>query len=116
METGNNQVEADSLVVVDIQVLADSQAVMDNLVVMVESPAEEDIQDILGSLHMADILDTSQMHILQTINHGLLLTECNNYYYCYLHILVKLIQNLVDIPLPQWCDETPHWQHQPQWQ
>jgi len=87
VETENSQVERDSLVVVDIRVVGDSQAVLGSLAVTVESPVEEDRQDILGSLHIVDIPDTSQMHILQTRNHELLLTR-----------MVRLI-----LPLPAQC-------------
>jgi len=75
VETGYNQAEQGSLVAVDNrdirQIVEDSlvQAVLEILAESVESQVVEDIQDNLGLLHIADIQDTSQIHVLQTINH-----------------------------------------------
>lgn len=66
VENTNNQVEQGSLVVVcnwvvqDIpQPVGDNRAVLDMLAVMVESLVEENTWDILGSLQVVDIQDTS---------------------------------------------------------
>jgi len=72
VETGYNRVEQGSLVVVDsqdIRQIAEAQAVLEILAESVESQVVEDIQDILGLLHIVDIQDTSQIYVLQTINH-----------------------------------------------
>lgn len=79
VENTNNQVEQGSLVVVCNWIVKDiPQLVEDNLVVLdipavaVESLAEEDTWDILGSLQAADIQDTCHTHVLQTTIHKML--------------------------------------------